>query len=54
LELYEEMQTNAAVGTGKTTCYNWTAPGTRQTMGRSKVPPAAFSEKNIHFNFVGW
>jgi hypothetical protein len=47
LELYENMQTKAAVGLGTPTSSTWTTLGTRTTTAHSKVPSAAFSEFNL-------
>jgi hypothetical protein len=60
LKLQEDMQTKTGSGcrnddlfhledTGDKTDYGL---GTRRTMARSKVTPAAFSKKNICFNIV--
>jgi hypothetical protein len=52
LNLQEDMQTKTAVGAATMTCSTWKTLGTRWTMARSKVPPSAFSKKNICFNIV--
>jgi hypothetical protein len=47
LDLYENMQTEAAVGLGMPTSSTWTTLETRTTMAHNKVPSAAFSECNL-------